>query len=81
MAVTNLEENGGGEGIRTPGRSFLLQRFSKPPPSATRPPLRNKGLNGITPHGVCPYFLIPCGQSVNFEKGLNAIFAHFYLFF
>ena len=32
--------NGGGEGIRTPGRSFLLQRFSKPPPSATRPPLR-----------------------------------------
>jgi hypothetical protein len=31
---------GGGEGIRTPGRSFLLQRFSKPPPSATRPPLR-----------------------------------------
>ena len=32
--------DGGGEGIRTPGRSFLLQRFSKPPPSATRPPLR-----------------------------------------
>ena len=40
MVFFTGKTNGGGEGIRTPGRSFLLQRFSRPPPSATRPPLR-----------------------------------------
>ena len=57
-----LTENGGGEGIRTPGRSFLLQRFSKPPPSATRPPLRRgheithknyRDSSCLKVHGVC----------------------------
>ena len=32
--------NGGEWGIRTPGTGFPVQRFSKPPPSATRPTLQ-----------------------------------------
>ena len=50
-----------------PGRSFLLQRFSKPPPSATRPPLRRGHEIMRTKrvvlkiHGVCSLF--PSGDS------------------
>ena len=45
-----IKENGGEEGIRTPGKGFPLQRFSKPPPSATRPPLRKMRVkSGIHP--------------------------------
>lgn len=35
---------GGGDGIRTHGTVHTVQRFSKPSPSATRPPLRKKSL-------------------------------------
>src|SRR6185503_12106852 len=34
--------NGGEERIRTSVKAFALKRFSKPPPSATRPPLRDE---------------------------------------
>ena len=39
MNGKNEKRNGGEGGIRTPGTVLPVQRFSKPPPSATRPPL------------------------------------------
>src|SRR5690606_375934 len=44
--------DGGEEGIRTLGTGFMpVQRFSKPPPSTTRPPLhrlRYLGMRGLS---------------------------------
>ena len=55
---------GGGDGIRTHVRGFPLKRFSKPPPSATRPPLRREGIRrpvSRPPHGVCAPLLRAAG--------------------
>src|SRR5664279_1356425 len=50
--VEVVRRYGGEGGIRTPGRSFPLRRFSKPLLSTTQPPLREMHmvLKGILPH-------------------------------
>src|SRR5205809_1993217 len=45
-SLGRTEESGGEAGIRTLGRTLkALQRFSKPPPSASRPPHRARKLS------------------------------------
>src|ERR1019366_8292919 len=60
-----LRGNNGGEGgIRTPGRSFPLRRFSKPLLSTTQPPLREMHM---VLKGILPY------RRAGIEKGEGAI--------
>ena len=56
-------ENGGEGGIRTPGIPRGIRRFSKPLPSATRPPLQNQ---------TCP---LKCAYNIKIEGSLSNPFS------
>src|ERR1039457_1975081 len=60
--VEVVRRYGGEGGIRTPGRSFPLRRFSKPLLSTTQPPLREMHmvLRGILPHYNTFFVLLAC---------------------